>query len=116
MTRKALDAPAQMTSFFLEVRGRFYIPLLSLRFSCSAVPDSATPWTVTHQALLSMRFPRQESWSGSPFPSPGDLPDPGIQPMSPSLEGGFFTAEPPGKPKVLKTELHNYLFTCLPHL
>ena len=46
---------------------------------------------------LPMGFPRQEYWSGLPFPSPGDLPDPGIEPMSPALAGGFFTAEPPGR-------------------
>ena len=59
-----------------------------------------TPWTVTHQAALSMSFPRQEYWSGLPFTSPGDLPDPGIKPeslTSPALAGGFFTIEPPGK-------------------
>ena len=44
-----------------------------------------------------MGFPRQEYWSGFPFPPPGDLPDPGIEPMSPALAGGFFTTEPPGK-------------------
>ena len=58
----------------------------------------ATPWTVAHQVLLSMGFPRQEYWSGLPFPSPGDLPDPGIEPMSPALAGRFFTTEPSGKP------------------
>ena len=47
--------------------------------------DSATPWTVAHQAPLSMGFSRQEYWSGLPFPSPGDLPNPGIEPGSPSL-------------------------------
>ena len=56
-----------------------------------------TPWTVAHQAPLSIRFPRQEYWSGLPFPSPGDLPDPGIKPRSPTLAGGFFTTESPGK-------------------
>ena len=56
-----------------------------------------TPWTVAHQPLLSMRFPRQEYWSGLPFLSPGDLPDPGTELMSPALAGGFSTAEPPGK-------------------
>ena len=45
-----------------------------------------------------MGFPRQESWSGLSFPSPGDLPDLGSQPMSPALAGGFFTTKPPGKP------------------
>ena len=61
----------------------------------------ATPWTVVHQAPLSMGFPRQEYWSRLPFPSPGDHPYPGIEPMSPvspALAGEFFTTEPPGKP------------------
>ena len=47
-----------------------------------------------------MGFPRQEYWSGWPFPSPGDLPDPGMEPSPPALAGGFFTTEPPGKPLV----------------
>ena len=47
-----------------------------------------------------MGFSRQEYWSGLPFPPPGDLPDPGIEPVSPASAGGFFTAEPPGKPCV----------------
>ena len=59
---------------------------------------SETPGTAAHQAPLPMGFPRQEHWSGLPFPSPGDLPDPGIQPGSPASAGGFFTTEPPGKP------------------
>ena len=57
-----------------------------------------TSWTVAHQAPLSMGFPRQEHWSGLPFPSPREFPDPGIEPESPSLAGGFFIMEPPGKP------------------
>ena len=58
----------------------------------------ATPQTIARQAPLSMGFPRQEYWSGLSFPSPGNLPDPRIKPMSPALAGGFFTTEPPGKP------------------
>ena len=61
----------------------------------------ATLWTVAHQAPLSVGSSRQEYWSGLPFPSAGDLPDPGIKPRSPgspTLAGGFFTTEPPGKP------------------
>ena len=69
-----------------------------LLFCHSVVSDSlATPWTVACQAPLSMEFSRQEYWSGLPFPPPGDLPDPGVEPTSPALAGGFFTAEPPGK-------------------
>ena len=55
----------------------------------------ATPWTATCQASQSMGFPRQEYWSGLPFPPPRDLPDPGIKPMSPALAGEFFTTELP---------------------
>ena len=64
----------------------------------SVMSDSATPWTITPQAYRSMEFPRQEDWSGLPFPIPGDLPDPGIEPISPVLVGVFFTTEPWGKP------------------
>ena len=60
-----------------------------------------TPWTVAHQAPLSMGFSRQEYWNGLPFPFPGDLPDPGIESTSPTF-AGFFTAEPPEKPMLLK--------------
>ena len=56
-----------------------------------------TPWTLTHQALLPMGFPRQEYWSGLSSPSPRDLPHPEIQPKAPALAGGFFTPEPPEK-------------------
>ena len=59
--------------------------------SLSCVQLFATPWTVAHQAPLSMGFPRQEDWIGLPFPSPGELPDPGIEPLSPALAGVFFT-------------------------
>ena len=55
-----------------------------------------TPWTVAHQASLSMGFSRQEYWSGLPFSSPGDLPDSGIKPRSPALEADALTSEPPG--------------------
>ena len=65
--------------------------------SCSVVSNSATPWTVAHQAPLSMEFSRQEYWSGLPCPSPGDLPDPGIKPGSPVLQVDSLPAEPPGK-------------------
>ena len=69
---------------------------------CSVMSDSATPWTVAHQAPLSMGFPRQEYWSGVPFPSPGDLPDLGIKPRSSVLQTGSIPSEPPGKlPKSL---------------
>ena len=63
--------------------------------SLSRVQLFVTPWTVAHQALLSMGFSRQEYWSGLPFPSSGDLPDPGIKPRSPALQADALTSEPP---------------------
>ena len=59
----------------------------------------ATPWTVAYQAPPSNGFSRQEYWTGLPFPSPGDLPNPGIKPGSPTLEADALTSEPPGKPQ-----------------
>ena len=59
----------------------------------------ATPWTVAHQAALSVGFSRQAHWSGLPFPTPGDLPDLGIKLKYPALAGGFFSTVPPGKPR-----------------
>ena len=56
-----------------------------------------TPWTVAHQALLSMEFSRQEYWGGLPFPPPGDLPDQGIKPGSPALQANSLLSEPQGK-------------------
>ena len=63
----------------------------------------ATSWNVACQAPLSMGFPRQEYWSGLSFPSPENLPDPWIEPMPPVSASGFFTTEPPGKPKLVVT-------------
>ena len=60
----------------------------------------ATPWAVAHQAPLSMGFSRQEDWSGLPFPSPGALPNLGIELVFPALAGSFFTPDPPGNPYV----------------
>ena len=57
-----------------------------------------TPWTVGYQTPPSMGFSRQECWSGLPFPSPGDLPNPGIEPRSPALQTDALPSEPPGKP------------------
>ena len=64
--------------------------------SLSCVRLFVTPWTVVHQPPPSMEFSRQESWSGLPFPSPGDLPDPGIEPGSPTLRADALPSEPPG--------------------
>ena len=75
-----------------------------LLFSCKVVSNSfVTPRTVALQVPLSLRFPVQECWSGFPFPSPEDLCNPGIEPMSLARAGGFFTTELPGKS--LRSEL-----------
>ena len=63
------------------------------------MPHSVTPWTVACQAPPSMGFSRQEYWSGLPFPSPGDLPYPGIKPKSPTLQADSLLTEPPEKPE-----------------
>ena len=89
--------------------------------SCAGI--FVTPWTEACQAPLSMGFPRQEYWSGLPFPPPGDLPNPGTEPKSlvpPALAGGFFTTEPPGKPTLgsvfLNHSISYYNFVCWPLL
>ena len=78
---------------------------MALECVCSVAQSCLTlcgPWTAVHKALLSLRFPRQEYWSGGlPFPSTRDLPDPGIELLSlapRALAGRAFTSEPPGKP------------------
>ena len=68
-------------------------------------PTLETPWTVACQVPLSMGFPRQECWSGLPFPSPGDLPDPGIEPTPPALQADSLLSEPPAKPCVSQSRL-----------
>ena len=95
--------------------------ILCVAKSCLTLCD---PMDCSCQAPLSMGFSRQEYWSGLPFPPPGDRPNPGIGPTSPALSGGFFTAEPPGKPKILCTWLNidihivksNFLSIKLPSL
>ena len=65
--------------------------------SRSVLPDSVTPRIVARQAALSMEFSRQEYWSGLPFPSAEDLPNPGIKPGSPALQADSLPSEPQGK-------------------
>ena len=73
--------------------------------SLSCVQLFKTPWTISYQAPLSMEFSRQEYWSGLPFPSPGDLPDSGIEPRSPALQADALPSEPPGKRKPMESVL-----------
>ena len=75
-----------------------------------------TPWTVAHQAPLSMEFSRQAYWSALPFPSPGDLPNPGIEPRSPTLQADALPSEPSGSlmiitaNQIVKKEVKLFLF------
>ena len=74
----------------------------------SAMFDSATPWTVAHQVPLSLEFSRPECWSGLPFPTPGDLPDPVIELgflASPALRAESSLSEPPGSTKPFNASL-----------
>ena len=81
---------------------------VALLLSHLVVSDSlVTSMTVAHQALLSMGFPGQEYWSGLPFPSLGDLPDPGIKSSSCALACRFFAIEPPGKPLITDRSWEN---------
>ena len=75
--------------------------IITLLCMCAqSCPTLRDPMDCTHQAPLSMGFSRQEHWSGLPFPSPEDLPDPGIKPQLSFITGRFFTTEPPGKTKL----------------
>ena len=67
-----------------------------------------TLWTIVHQTFLSMGFSRQEYWSGLPFPSPGDLSDPGIEPGAPALQAGSLPTELLGKPKIVNIHTHTH--------
>ena len=81
----------------------------------SCVQLFVAPWTVARQAPLLMKFSRQEYWSGLSFPSPGDLPNPGIQPMSlvsPVLAGGFFTTSTTWEAHINASIFFGQNFSC----
>ena len=87
------------TSYYLNISQLSYFIFEKVKVkSLSCVRLFVTPWTVAHQAPLSIGFSRQEYWSGLPFPSPGDLPDPEIEPGSSTLQADTLPSEPPGKP------------------
>ena len=97
-------SPLEKAEVDLTVYSRFRrdhsqdVPQVKVKL-LSRVRLFATLWTVAYQAPPSMGFSRQEYWSGLQFPSPGDLPDPGIEPRPPALEADALTSEPPGKPQ-----------------
>ena len=82
--------------------------------SISCVWLFATPWYVAHQTPLSVEFSKQEYWSGLPFPSPEDLPEPGIEPWFPALWADSLPAEPPGKPKNTEVDSLPLLWRIFP--
>ena len=84
----------QSDSLCTELPGNFRNEYGGGGLIAKSCPTLATPWTVACQTLLTRRFSRQEYWSELPFPSPWDLPDPWIEPVSPELAGRFFTTEP----------------------
>ena len=77
----------------INTGGLLFVKKVKKVKSLSRVQLFATPWTVAHQAPPPMGFSRQEYWNGLPFPSPGDLPDPGIEPRSPALQADTLTSE-----------------------
>ena len=73
----------------------------------------ATPWTVACQTPLFMEFSRQEYWSRLPFPFPGDLPKPGTEPRSPTLQADSLPSEPPGKPMCVYIFAYTHMCVCI---
>ena len=94
ITESWVEFPVSYSPSWLIISFRYKVK------SLSRIPLFSTPWTVAYQAPLSMGFPRQGYWSGLPFPSPGDLPNPGIESGSPELQADALPSEPPGKPIV----------------
>ena len=102
---------ADDTTLMAEREEELSSPLMRVKESESesevaqSCPTLCDPWTVAHQAPPSMGFSRQEYWGGLPFPSPGDLPDPGIEPRSPALQAETLTSAPPGQEESEKAGL-----------
>ena len=90
------------TLHHIIVKGGCIINFKSVCILTKLCPTLVTLWTIAHQAPLSVEFSTQESWSRFPLPPPGDLPDPGIEPMSPALQADSLTAEPSAEPIVLR--------------
>ena len=94
----------QWKFFNLNIATLFqFLVLYKVKSYSHSLSNSAIPWTVALQAPLSMEFSRQEYWSGLPFPSPGNLPDPGIEPGSPALKADSLPTELLGKHQIKST-------------
>ena len=87
-----------LIQFSVDGQGSVSSLLFKVKMKSLSVRLFVTQWTVAYQVSLSMGFSRQEYWSGLPFPSPGDLPNPGIKPGSPTLQADCLPFEPQGKP------------------
>ena len=97
--KNSIIFPVTVYSNDNKLGGLFHENILNLKsVSCLVMSDPATPWTVAHQPPLSTEFSRQEYWSGLAFPSPGNLPDPGIEPGCPARQADSSLSEPTGKP------------------
>ena len=96
-----------MNSFIFHIFNNILSPLLVAQ-SC---PTLVALWTVTYQAPLYMGFSRQGYWSGLPFPSPGDLPDPGIKPRSPALQADALPSKPQGKSSIIFNNMIKKILT-----
>ena len=93
---KHVDIPTSLYYYYFLLKYSWFVVVVEL---LTHVWLFMTPWTVAHQAPLTIGFSRQEYWGRLPLPSPGDLPNPGIEPVFPALAGRFFATEPPRKPQ-----------------
>ena len=93
-----LSHPYMTTGKTIALTRRTFVSKVQTNGSLSRVRLFVTPWTAAYQAPLSVEFSRQVYWSGLPFPSPGNLPHPGIEPGSPTLQADALPSNPPGKP------------------
>ena len=92
------ESEEELKSLLMKVKEESGKVGLLVGLVAKSCPTLATPWTIACQGPLSVVFSRQEYWSGLPFPSPGDLPNPGIKPGSPALQANALSSEPSGKP------------------
>ena len=92
----AFNVKCRSLKFIRKAVGTYSVQWLSFVLLFATPSPPPPPWTAVHQALPSMEFSRQEYWSGLPFPSPGDLPDSGIESRSPALRADALPSEPPG--------------------
>ena len=116
MKKRVYSGPSFFSNPPVKRKVKMKVAQLFLTFeakSLSRVQLFVVPWTVAYKAPLSIEFSRKEYWSGLPFPSPGDLPHPGIEPRSPTLQADALLSEAPRKPPVIHTFPFNNCFFIL---